>query len=358
MKREEFISELRENLLRRGFDQKTVEAEMIPVGAYLDETGMTDVDIPVSEMADEIAGMLSEKKQDEKPEANGADDLEAALIASGAALGTNGDGKQTPEPKVEAPKNTEKNKVPEKKQEPEAPQPAPEKKTRPVVPPLKAKAPQEEKTQKNPVAKAVRIVEEEEDESYSADEEFENVDEFSPVKKEEKSDEPGFVSKLILKLRDALTKKKRADGEDAAEYDDGKNQVLFWVIFAIAVPIVAALALVVVGLYVAFWIALALLMIGLIAGLIVFVFGGALIAIIGVIYGIIMLIKGVAPVGLFEIGLGVTVGAVVLFVGILVYNFAVRLIPYGMKMLAKLLVLALKRGKEGLSSVRKTIKSL
>jgi hypothetical protein len=39
---------------------------------------------------------------------------------------------------------------------------------------------------------------------------------------------------------------------------------------------------------------------------------------------------------MFEVGLGIIVGAATMFVGILIYNFAVRFIPFGMKLLAKL----------------------
>ena len=53
-----------------------------------------------------------------------------------------------------------------------------------------------------------------------------------------------------------------------------------------------------------------------------------------------------------EIGLGIVVGAGVLFIGILVYNFAVRLIPFAMKMLAKLLGLAFRKGKDGFAALK------
>ena len=89
--------------------------------------------------------------------------------------------------------------------------------------------------------------------------------------------------------------------------------------------------------------------------LIAFVAAGVTVSLVGIVYGVIMMIKGSVPVGLFEIGLGVTVGAVVLFVGILVYNFAVRLIPFAMKMLAKLLGFAFTKTKEGLRYIKKLI---
>ena len=108
-------------------------------------------------------------------------------------------------------------------------------------------------------------------------------------------------------------------------------------------------------LYLVFWLALALLMILAVAALIAFVAAGVFVALTGIVYGVIMLIKGNTPVGLFEIGLGITVGAVVLFAGILVYNFAIRLIPFGMKMLSKLLAFGFRKGKEGISGLKKLL---
>ena len=47
----------------------------------------------------------------------------------------------------------------------------------------------------------------------------------------------------------------------------------------------------------------------------------------GIIYGITQLFS-YAPIGLYEIGLGVRVGGFVMLGGIIVYNVAVRLLPY------------------------------
>ena len=126
-------------------------------------------------------------------------------------------------------------------------------------------------------------------------------------------------------------------------------------IVIICIPFIIALALVAIGIYIAFWLVLALLMIFTIAALIVFVTAGAVVSVVGIVYGIIQVIKGMTPVGLFEIGLGITVGAAVIFVGILIYNFAVRLIPFAMKQLARLLGFAFRRTKEGFAAIKRTL---
>jgi hypothetical protein len=116
----------------------------------------------------------------------------------------------------------------------------------------------------------------------------------------------------------------------------GGNEWLYVLLLVVTIPIALALILTAFVLYLGFWVVLALAMIACIAVLVVFVTVFALIAIVGIVYGVVKLITGNVPVGLFEIGLGVMVGAAVMFIGILVYNFAVRFIPFIMKLLARL----------------------
>ena len=68
----------------------------------------------------------------------------------------------------------------------------------------------------------------------------------------------------------------------------------------------------------------------LIALLIVIVVAGVVIPLVGIIFGIIKAYT-VFPVGLYEIGLGITIAGGAMFVGILVYNLAVRLLPFALK---------------------------
>lgn len=67
----------------------------------------------------------------------------------------------------------------------------------------------------------------------------------------------------------------------------------------------------------------------------VLVISGTLIALIGVIYGIIQTFTYL-PVGLLELGIGMCVGGTVMFVSILLYNIAIRLIPFIIKKTALL----------------------
>lgn len=62
-------------------------------------------------------------------------------------------------------------------------------------------------------------------------------------------------------------------------------------------------------------------------GLVVWVAVGSLVALVAVIYGVSQLFI-VMPIGMFELGLGVAAIGVTMFIGILMYNIAVRLLPF------------------------------
>ena len=113
------------------------------------------------------------------------------------------------------------------------------------------------------------------------------------------------------------------------------NSTIFWVLFAVSLPVTIPLALAVIALFVFVWGGLAALILGSIAVLIAAVAGGTALSLVGIIYGVTKLFSEV-PIGLYEIGLGVLIGACVMFAGILLYNFAVRLLPLLIKLVARL----------------------
>ena len=92
------------------------------------------------------------------------------------------------------------------------------------------------------------------------------------------------------------------------------------------------------------WLALAGVLAGAVGALVVLVGGGAAVSLVGIIYGVTQLFVSV-PVGLYEIGIGVIVAGGVMFAGILVYNFAVRLVPFVMKLWWKLFMYVLVKLK-------------
>lgn len=111
----------------------------------------------------------------------------------------------------------------------------------------------------------------------------------------------------------------------------------FWLIFICSLPLTLLLLLAYFGLFGAGFAALFALIVLLVAALIGGAAIGAVVSLVGIVYGVTQLITVAsrAP-GLYEIGLGITVGGIVMAGGIIVYNVAVRLIPLLIRLLADL----------------------
>ncbi len=131
-----------------------------------------------------------------------------------------------------------------------------------------------------------------------------------------------------------------------------QNSKMFWILFCISLPITFPLFVAIIAVFAAVWLGLAAVVIAAVAALVALVAGGAAGSLVGIIYGIIQLFTSV-PVGLYEIGLGVIVAGSVMFAGILVYNFAVRLVPILMRMLGKLFRFVLSELKRLFNFLRK-----
>ena len=353
MEKKKFIEALRVELLRRGYDRATVDAEMIPVKSYFEENGVEDVTVTIAEMADEIAEMISspEKSENAAEEVSAGDEIESALRATEEALPEETDVKTADADAVQTEAKSDE----------------------------AAEASETGKTSAEPDNNVVT----EDSGSESGDEDDDSdmkialtnplpaealgnlvddfdPDEYSPDKDSEKFKLPEFLKKFLTGLKRGKKQPAAAEDPDFSSeieenYQDSRSRALFWGILIVCIPFLAVLAAVCVAIYLLFWLVLALLMIFIIAALIAFVAAGASVSIIGIVYGVIQIIKGLTPVGLFEIGLGIVVAAVVAFIGILIYNVAVRLIPFAMKMLAKLLGLVFKRTKEGFAAVKRTL---
>ena len=113
------------------------------------------------------------------------------------------------------------------------------------------------------------------------------------------------------------------------------NSTIFWVLCAVSLPITLPLALAGVAVFAGVWVGLLGLIIGSIALLVCGAAVGTALALVGIIYGISQLFS-VVPVGLYELGLGIMIGSVVMFAGILLYNFAIRLVPLIMRLWGRL----------------------
>lgn len=148
-----------------------------------------------------------------------------------------------------------------------------------------------------------------------------------------------LISEEYSALQESST--RLPDFEEEENIPSTKN---FWVLFGVSSIIWIPLCLLGLSLFAALWVGLALLTAGSIASIIAVVAVGSAISLVGVIYGIVQLFTSL-PTGLYEIGLGVITAGVVMLLGILLYNFAIRLVPILFKQVLKLFKFTLKKVK-------------
>ena len=111
-----------------------------------------------------------------------------------------------------------------------------------------------------------------------------------------------------------------------------KGVALFWIIFVLALPVTIAVLAAILAAFGVLFLALIVMIIGLVLGMIALVGAGSGVALVGIIYGITQLFSFMAA-GIYEIGLGVMIGGGVLLAGVILYNLAIRFLPWVMKWL-------------------------
>ena len=387
MKKDEFLRSLQARLVERGLSESSAEKETAHVRTYLAESSMDEVDISIDEMADGILSMLEENSEKEhedieiapvpmvsdESDESVSDELSAAIAAI--------DSEFAPQENA-SPERIEE----EKKQEPvfipivieqEAEEPTDKIMQEEDHNEETAEQPTEEKQEEAVLSEAEEEIASEPLENEAS---VESEDELVPVPVEEKSElVPENVEQTEKNEATAPESKpvaQHANGEEDENIEEyipynqkvkmkkiqnskkGGNEWLYVLLLVVTIPLAVALILTAFVVYLGFWVVLALAMIACIAVLVVFVTVFALIAIVGIVYGVVQLITGNMPVGLFEIGLGVMVGAAVMFIGILVYNFAVRFIPFIMKLLARLFRAGFRGIKNGYQVLKGAVEEL
>ena len=354
MKKDDFLKLLQARLIERGLPPAAAEKETEHVRTYLAESSMDDVDISIDEMADGILTMLDDNSDSdhedidispvpmvsEENDESVSDELSAAIAAIDSPA------EEQPEVAVDAEPETPVIPI-VLETEPEI---APEPEEEPAeVAPVIEEAPKEIPEPILPVTPAEQPAQTEELKPEEPKHEVEEVNESAelPVSDEENED----IEKYIPYNQKVRMKKIENSKK-------GGNEWLYVLLLVITIPIAVALILTAFAVYLGFWVILALAMIACIAALVVFVTVFALISIVGIVYGVVALITENIPVGLFEVGLGVMVGAAVMFIGILVYNFAVRFIPFIMKLLARLFRAGFRGIKNGYQVLKGAVEEL
>lgn len=124
-----------------------------------------------------------------------------------------------------------------------------------------------------------------------------------------------------------------------------RNRRKFWVIFAVTLPItLAVLAATALAFAFTFFL-IAVLIILSVGGLVAITAIGTLVSVLGMIFGVAQMLSSL-PIGLYECGIAIVAGSLAMFVGILVYNFAVRLMPFAAKWLLVLGKFVIRKYKE------------
>jgi uncharacterized membrane protein len=365
MEKTKFLKQLQEQLAARGLEDSAIKAQIERVSNYIEQTGMDDVEVDPSDMADGIVKAVGKPAKPapfvapEEPIEEAAVPLSAEDEINAAIKRLEDEDAQHEEKIADVSDEAEDDSAEEDTPDLVADDVEPTDAESEEEPIEEAQAesvsesPEEPKEEEKLEKGFVRIMAPEDVKSDSPDDSIDDVRPYRPARNERDK-------KLMRKYnkQEYKEEKRQKKEENKAELSDEdiaalrNNKTLFIILSCVVAPFVLALALIVVALYIFFWLALALLLIFSVAGLIVFVALGSCISLIGIVYGVIQIVAGATPAGLFEIGLGICVGGAVLLISILVYNFAMRLVPFAMRQLARLVRFAFSKGRDAYTIVK------
>ena len=164
--------------------------------------------------------------------------------------------------------------------------------------------------------------------------------------------EPRIDSDIVVVFDSDDRKKKRnlvssIFSSTSNVYADNEHpRLLFALIMVLLAPVCLLLIALGAGIYAAIFSVLAGAIIILVAAVVIVAGGGSLVAVASVLYGITQAISAPRYAGIHEIGFGLIVGGVTLFISILLYNLALRLVPFIYAKLVSLLRFTFKRLKK------------
>ncbi|MBE6572821.1 MAG: hypothetical protein E7652_00335 [Ruminococcaceae bacterium] len=145
-------------------------------------------------------------------------------------------------------------------------------------------------------------------------------------------------------LKKAGEKPKRTDKrfKESEKKEKIKGTPLFWTIFVLLLPIICPVLLLGAGVFASVYVAITLLIVALCGAIVAVVTMGTIVSLVGIIYGAILAFK-IAPLGMYEVGIGIIVGSLTMLLSVLMYNLAIRFSPLLYKWLTKLLKLVVKQ---------------
>lgn len=144
----------------------------------------------------------------------------------------------------------------------------------------------------------------------------------------------------------ALAEKKTLLSSISAKADAKTPSIIFTLIMVLSLPLLLILAFVSIGALVSIYFALAAVVLAIILAIICVVFGGSLTSLVALLYGATQIMQEPRYVGIHEIGLALIIIGATVLISVLLYNIAVRLIPWVLSKAAlifKLLFTGVKR---------------
>lgn len=337
MNKQLFLDELGAHLASLGADEKTVASQKAKMDAYLRSKNMEDIDVDPGKMAEGIMEKLRAESAGSEPESSVAD------IHTSAPSSAAGKENARPAPAI-------MDKLRSDKQRPSAS--GEENNGGNVSPSNDPLSALDAKPRRSSPA----------EHSHTSEPEKQEAAQKTEKNAPEKHPEPVAVSTKAPQ-RPVPANHDQADDEFESDSEMknsaiSKNRTLYTVLFCLAIPLAAILAVVVAAAFLGLVFILAAIAILFVLALIVIVAAGCSVALIGIIYGAYKIVTGLVPVGMYEIGLGITIGGVVMFVGIIMYNIAIRLVPYLMKKLAQLVGFAFKSTRDGFIAMKGALEKL
>lgn len=146
--------------------------------------------------------------------------------------------------------------------------------------------------------------------------------------------EPKIESDIVVVFDDNDKKKNKSligtlfSSEKSVYADNAHPRLLFGLILLLLAPVGLLIVTAVFGAYVGIFAALAGVIIVVVAAVVIIAGVGSLISVASILYGVTQAISSPRYVGIHEIGFGLLVGGITLFVSIVLYNLALRLVPF------------------------------
>lgn len=128
--------------------------------------------------------------------------------------------------------------------------------------------------------------------------------------------------------------KKPDKNKKSVKNMSSKAKTTYFVGLVFLIPLLIAVVIVITVLLLALYAGLIVLVVAFSIALVVVAAAGTALSLMAIIYGVIQIAQGFpAPIGIYEIGLGIIVGGATLGISIILYNFIVRLAPFLFKKL-------------------------